>query len=182
MMRVTCTFLSPLIHQLLACRMSKNDVVKNITIRAAQCCVSMDTTMSACAVVSSQNLQCQLGFVVLHYINLVVWCLYSQPTIFNLDQFDNQSRAHIDCLMKMHTLQNPPNHPWMINLKCYVKEIPAFFSYCIKCIHCIISSFQYHASLLGWLVDQNKIDWQLLRWLICFSCYSISRIFCSSVW
>lgn len=28
MMSVTRTFLSPLIHQLLACKMSKNDVVK----------------------------------------------------------------------------------------------------------------------------------------------------------
>lgn len=93
----------------------------------------------ACAVVLSQNLQCQLGFrgsnfsmnILLaksfwHYINLVVSLMLLCTASHILDQFNNQSRADIDCL---RSLQNPPNHTWMINLRSYVKEIPAFFLY-----------------------------------------------------
>lgn len=95
---------------------------------------------------------------VLHYITLVVWCLYAQPTIFILDQFNNQSRADTDCLMKIHSLQNPSNHPWMINLKSYVKEIPAFFSYRRKNIYCIISSFLI-SCIPTWLISRSKRNW-----------------------
>lgn len=95
---------------------------------------------------------------VLHYITLVVWCLYAQPTIFILDQFNNQSRADTDCLMKIHSLQNPPNHPWMMNLKSYVKEIPAFFSYRRKNIYCIISSFLI-SCIPTWLISWSKWNW-----------------------
>lgn len=152
MMSVTCTFLSPLIHQLLACKMSKNDVVK--ISQHGHHNVSMCGSLVAEFAMSTWLLWSS----VLHYINLVVWCLYAQPTIFILDQFNNNSRADTDCLMKIHSLQNPPNHPWMMNLKSYVKEIPAFFSYRRKNIYCIISSFLI-SCIPTWLISWSKWNW-----------------------